>query len=173
MGRLFIVVAVATLAFRVSGHGQITEAGGVVVIEAENFNANLSPRLSPAHSWTFGNSVSGFSGSGYMEATPNTGTPGLANSTTPELQFTVNFANTGTHYVWIRGYAGNTNDDSIFAGIDGGNSVACTLDSYNVWEWSEKQQGSANPPTIPVGTLGNHTINLGCAKTACASIALS
>src|SRR5947209_4650397 len=91
-----------------------TEAGGVVVVEAENYTADLSPRLTPAHSWTLATSTAGYSGGGYMEATPNDGTPGSASSTTPELQFTVNFTSAGTHYVWIRAYAATTTDDSVF-----------------------------------------------------------
>ncbi|HXX42804.1 MAG TPA: alpha-amylase family glycosyl hydrolase [Chthoniobacterales bacterium] len=143
---------------------QVTEAGGVAAFEAENFVANNSPRTpvgSIAHSWTLGNATTGYSGSGYMEATPNVGPPGgNADNNSPELQFTVNFTSTGTHYIWMRGYAPTSSDDSMWVGIDGANSVACTLNQYNVWQWSNAPQGSSNAPTIPVATTGNHTVSL-------------
>ncbi|MGZ5553529.1 MAG: PQQ-dependent sugar dehydrogenase, partial [Chthoniobacterales bacterium] len=93
-------------------------------------------------------------------ATPNNGANIAAGSSSPELQFTVNFANTGTHYIWIRGYALDGTEDSIHVGIDGGSAVACTLNQYNLWQWSNAQQGSANAPTISVPSTGNHTVNV-------------
>jgi glucose/arabinose dehydrogenase len=141
-----------------AAHAQITEAGGVSVFEAEDFVANLSGRS--GHDWSFGNSVSGFSGTGYMEATPNTGANIAAGSSSPELQFTVNFTSTGTHYLWIRGYGASVNDDSIHLGIDGGSSVAMTLSQINAWQWSNAIQGASGAATINVPSAGNHTINL-------------
>ncbi len=155
-----VAFAAAFVLLNQSVRGQISETGGVVVFETENYTANLSPRLSPAHSWTPGNAVTGFSGIGYMEALPNDGTPGAANSTAPELQFTVNFSSAGTHYVWIRGHAATTNDDSVYAGIDGASSIALALTQTNAWNWSNTIQGGAAGASINVPTTGNHTINL-------------
>jgi glycosidase len=153
---------IATILLSIAAaHAQVaTESSGVVIFEAENYTANFTNRLSPPHSWTLGTSTAGFSGAGYMEGLPNDGTSGSANSTTPEMQFTVNFTSTGTHYIWVRGYAAASTDDSMFVGIDGASSVAWTLNQYNTWQWSNAQQGSSNAPTIPVATTGNHTINL-------------
>jgi glucose/arabinose dehydrogenase/mono/diheme cytochrome c family protein len=138
--------------------GQITEAGGVAVFEAENFGMNLSARS--GHDWTFSNAVTGFSGLGYMEATPNNGANlTTAGSSNPELQFTVNFASTGTHYVWIRGNGASGSDDSIYVGIDGGSSVPMTLTQTGAWQWSNTVQPSG-AATINVASTGNHTVNL-------------
>jgi hypothetical protein len=115
-----IVLATAILLVR-SICAQVSEAGGVAVFEAENFTSNLSPRSS--HEWDLGTSVTGFSGSGYMEALPNNCANLNAGATSPELQFTVNFASTGTHYIWIRGYALDGTEDSIHVGIDGGSDA--------------------------------------------------
>src|SRR5689334_11109389 len=97
----------------------ITENGGVVVFEAEDYSNNVPN--SAIHSWQFANSVAGFSGTGYMEAVPNIGTNNNVSwvGLSPELQFSVNFNVTGTHYVWIRGYAASNTDDSIHVGLDG------------------------------------------------------
>jgi glucose/arabinose dehydrogenase/mono/diheme cytochrome c family protein len=129
-----------------------------IVFEAENFNANLSGRT--GHDWSFSNVVSGFSSLGYMEATPNNG----ANLTTadvsnPELQFTVTFASTGTHYIWIHGYGASVNDDSIHVGIDGGSATAMKLLTTGAWQWSNTLQANG-VASINVPTTGNHTVDL-------------
>ena len=137
-----------------------SEVGGVAVFEAENFDANISPRSS--HEWDPGSSVAGFSGTGYMEALPNNTANLAAGITSPELQFTINFASTGTHYVWVRGYATANTDDSIYVGIDGGSATAAALTlspPYSVWQWSNTLSvGGAG--SISVGSTGNHTVSL-------------
>ncbi len=75
------------------------------------------------------------------------GSAGPQASTSPELQFTVNFTSTGTHYVWIRASADANTDDSIFAGIDGvAGNVASTLTQYGVWQWSNAPQTGTTAP---------------------------
>src|SRR5581483_3933928 len=101
MRRLALSVALSILA------GVATNAQTPIVLEAEAYTQNLSPRSS--HDWSFSNITSGFSGLGYMEATPNNGANIAAGSNSPELQFTANFANSGTHYIWIRGYGASVN----------------------------------------------------------------
>jgi alpha-D-xyloside xylohydrolase len=134
-----------------------TEVGGVAVLEAENFEANI-PRS--GYQWTLNSSVAEFSGTGYMEALPNNGANMTsAGDTTPELQFTVNFANTGTHYIWIRGYAAANTDDSIHVGIDGGSAAAMTLSQYSTWQWSNTLTAGGTA-TLSVGSTGNHIINV-------------
>jgi glucose/arabinose dehydrogenase/mono/diheme cytochrome c family protein len=137
----------------------VTENGGVIVLEAENFNSNLSPRSS--HQWEVRNTTAGFSGTGYMEATPNNGANIAADSNSPELQYPVNFATAGTRYVWIRGYGISGSDDSIHVGTEGGANMPVTLTQTNTWQWSNARQPSptATPATIAVAA-GNQTVNL-------------
>lgn len=94
------------------------EAGGQVVIEAEHFETAVARN---GQAWTLGTSQSGFAGSGYMEALPNSGTTRNTGylTTSPELIFQVQFATPGTYSVWLRGSAANGNDDSAHAGLDG------------------------------------------------------
>src|SRR2546428_11392911 len=117
-----------------------TEANGVVLFEAEDFATNLSPRS--AHSWVQSNAVSGFSGTGYMEATPDNGaniTSGWL-TTSPELDYSVQLTNGGTYYVWIRAYATANVDDSIHAGLDGSTNTADSITlvstQYAAWSWT-------------------------------------
>lgn len=170
----FIAAVVFYLALATHALAQTAnESGGVAVFEAENYTANLSPRTPTggvAHSWTLGSSQSGYSGSGYMEATPNVGPPGgNADANSPQLQFTVNFNFSGpgsgtsnvAYYIWVRAYGATTNDDSLYVGIDGGNAVAMTMTQNAVWQWSNAIQGGATSGAkITVPTSGNHTINV-------------
>ncbi len=134
-----------------------TEVGGVVVVEAENADANI-PRS--GHEWDPGSSIAGYSGTGYMEGLPNNGyQAGSAGITSPELQYLINFTSTGTHYVWIKGHAAASTDDSVFPGIDGGSATSLTLSQYNTWQWTNTTTGGAQA-SIPVSTTGNHTISL-------------
>src|SRR5439155_19112249 len=66
---------------------------------------------------------------------------------------------TGTHYIWIRGYALDGTEDSINVGIDGGSAVATTLSQYNTWQWSSAVQGGGTA-SFNVASTGNHTVNL-------------
>ncbi|HEY4283793.1 MAG TPA: PQQ-dependent sugar dehydrogenase, partial [Chthoniobacterales bacterium] len=158
-GARVIILSIGALIFAgLSVHAQITESNGVVVFEAEDFNANLSARS--GHDWTFGNATAGFSGLGYMESTPNNGANVAADSNSPELQFTVNFTTTGTHYIWIRGYGISGTDDSVHVGIDGGSAVPMTVTQINVWQWTSAIQGASGAATINVPTTGNHTISV-------------
>jgi len=158
-GVTWAICGVSTLCLFVTQlRAQVIEAGGVSVFEAEDFTTNLSGRS--GHDWSFGNPVSGFSGLGYMEGTPNTGSNIAGNSSSPELQFTVNFNATGTHYIWFRGFGASVNDDSVHVGIDGASPVAMTLSQTNAWQWTNTIQGAAGAAAINVASVGNHTINV-------------
>src|SRR5207249_677605 len=140
-----------------------TEANGVVLIEAEDFATNLSPRS--AHSWISSNAVSGFSGSAYMEATPDNGANITANwqTTSPELDYSVQLTNGATYYVWIRGYATTNVDDSIHAGMDGvtntADSITLMTTQYGAWSWTTNRTSPSPRPTVS-GAAGLHTFQV-------------
>jgi glycosidase len=138
------------------------ESGGFVVFESESFASNLAHGSSSA--WVAGNSVAGFSGTGYMEALPNTGATIDANwvTTSPELQYTINFSTPGTYYVWVRGYANVNTDASVHAGIDGASDTAAriVLNQFNTWQWTNTIVNSSARALISVGSAGSHTFSL-------------
>ncbi len=141
-----------------------TEAGGVVVIEAESYSNNIGRITNGTNfQWIANNAVTGFSGTGYMEALPNIGTNLNITwlTTSPELDYPVNFANALTHYVWIRGYAFTNTDDSLHAGIDGTTNTAAniTLSQYGVWQWT-RTNTVAGVATLTVNSTGVHTFSL-------------
>jgi hypothetical protein len=138
------------------------ETAEQVTWEAENA-AQSVPRN--GQQWTAGGAVTGFSGTGYMEALPdidinnNTGYDTLS----PELQYAVRFADPGTYYVWVRAQAPNDAGDSVHVGIDG--TIVDTADRISgfpaggVFAWSNATMDNA-PATLTVPAAGAHTINL-------------
>jgi hypothetical protein len=94
------------------------DASGLVVIEAENFDTNAAQGI---HRWEFTNSPAGFTGAGTMYALPDEPVAVIdypdSLTTSPRLDYKVNFIKTGTHYFWFRGSDGGGN--SVNAGLDG------------------------------------------------------
>jgi len=136
------------------------ESAGQVVIDAEHYD-NKIPRNSK--DWVLETGVTGFSGTGYLTALPNTGITYNTGYVTasPELVFNVQFTTTGTYYVWIRGHASSTNDDTLHAGLDGaGPSSADRIKNFTTsWSWQRATMDSA-PATLVVSASGLHTIHL-------------
>ncbi len=140
--------------------GAFQESGGQVVMEAEHFSRKTALG---GKDWMVESSRTGFSGTGYTTALPNTGIN--VNSgyvgTVAELIFDVDFVTTGTYYVWLRGFGGTTSDDSVHAGIDGtGPSSADRIGSFPAaWTWSRSTLDAVSA-TLGVTTSGRHTIHL-------------
>jgi hypothetical protein len=141
-----------------------TGTNNLVVMEAENYTVN---NVQGADDWTADTSNAGYSGSGSM-ATVNTtgfyGSPGYAADAS-RLDFEVNFATTGTHYVWVRTWHPNANGDSFHVGIDYLENA--TADNGTVpagtqpaWQWINVNVDNATPLAITVPTTGLHTVNV-------------
>ncbi len=117
------------------------ESMGFAALECENFSANGPER--GAHSWSPGNAVPGFSGSGYMEALPGDGTTIIANPAT-----------------WMRGHAIDGGSMTLHAGLDGSASTQMTLSQSGAWQWTNAILNSSAPATITIGSAGSHTLSL-------------
>lgn len=134
------------------------ESAGQVVIETEHPDANIARG---GRSWTLETTTTGFSGTGYMNALPNSGATidtGYVTSS-PELSFNVQFSTTGTYYVWLRGQGAV--DDTAHAGLDGtGPASADKLSGFtSSWKWKSTTLDSGRP-TITVTSPGVHTIHV-------------
>ena len=111
------------------------ERDGIVVMEAEDYNLTI-PRS--GDSWVLHTDVAGYVGGGSLRAEPD-GSPTIDTgylTTSPELQYRVQFATTGTYYVWLRVRAPDTYGNSAHAGLDGvGPASADRLNttSFNSW----------------------------------------
>ena len=151
-----------TTAVTPSATGNIIEADGLVVIEAEDFDTN-TPR--GGHDWINDNTIAGASGSQLL-SNPNIGTlinTGFA-TTTPETTYNIDFTTTGTYNLWLRGYADTNSDNSVHFGING--TPASTADRVETdpsivdqWTWTNDTRDGATA-TITITTPGTYTLNM-------------
>jgi hypothetical protein len=139
--------------------------GGIVSIEAENFDENTPQG---AHTWDFITSPAGFSGTGAMRAMPDSGTNNNLNYPTdsPHLDYEVKFVKTGTYYVWVRGYTVDGYDDSMHVAMDaiktgGGDADRIQAGwARNTWQWSINRRENLGLAKIEVATVGVHVISV-------------
>ncbi|HKS29833.1 MAG TPA: S8 family serine peptidase [Pyrinomonadaceae bacterium] len=137
------------------------EQSGMVVMEAERADSVVSRG---GKSWTLVTDKSGYAGTGSMFNSPNTGTQIDTGYTTtsPEMQYRVQFTTTGTYYVWLRAWAIDTNDNSVNAGLNGQASSTAdrmTLGTYGSWAWTRTTMDGP-VATITVTSAGVHTFNI-------------
>jgi hypothetical protein len=136
------------------------EIGGQIVIEAEEFITHIERSN---QSWLTQTTLSGYQGSSYLNTLSDRDLlfTHPYTTTSPELQYSLNFSVTGTYTVWLRGYAPNGAGDSIYLGLD--DQPATTLTGFmpGVWSWAAKsdtlQEGQV---TIEVTTPGVHILHL-------------
>jgi PA14 domain/Bacterial lectin/Immunoglobulin I-set domain/Gylcosyl hydrolase family 115 C-terminal domain len=159
ISRLFRDAPAEALAFR-----QDTGPDGLVVMEAEDHDGNV---LRSGKLWRAGSSPAGFAGTGVEMAAPNTGTAFITGFVTrsPRLDYRVFFETAGTHYVWVRGRAGTTADNSLHVGLDG--AAVPTADRIiglkPDYTWIRATADGA-VATINVPSPGIHTVNVWMAE---------
>lgn len=125
---------------------------GQVVIEAENFDANVSRA---GRDWV-PEYRSGYVGSSAMHAIPNNNVRIESNisNNSPRMDYRVDYPSRQTVNVWVRAYGLDGSSDSVWVGIDGDSSNAIRINAPNrAWGWATSSQQL----TIPAGV---HTINV-------------
>lgn len=138
------------------------ESGGIVVIEAENFDKKIARS---GKIWTVqtAGKKGDYSGASYLSALSNSGMTitSQPTMTSPELVYNVYFTTPGTYYIWLRGKAPTAADGSVNAGIDGVNPASANrITSFiSSWRWRSTKFGNT-PPTIKVTQPGLHTFHL-------------
>lgn len=131
---------------------------GVICVEAEHYTTH---EIRNGFAWTPW-SGGGFSGGQVMQALPNDSTGYNTGYTTasPQLDFEINFNQTGTHYVWIRGMGPDGGSDSVHVGLDGGAvDTSDRMGDLNGLNWLNNTMDNT-PATIEITSTGRHTINL-------------
>jgi len=142
--------------------GAFIESGGLVVMEAENYDDIISRS---SKNWEFRTLQAGFSVTRYMQSLPNTGVNinGDYAANSPELKYFVDFTNPGTYFVWLRGCGTDGTNDSAHAGINGlQNTTANRIDlerDCNSFYWTKARIGTAPDAFLIVGS-GMQEINL-------------
>ncbi len=150
------------------------EVDGVIDIETEAFVSNIPRTInSTNYQWQLSSTVPGFSGTGYMLATPQNGLV-LNNANwlgvAPELQFTVNFNQIATHYVWARMYTPTNAFNSINTGLPAqgtpnatntGSALILLASQTNAWSWSTNRFGTNFPrPRVITAATGPQTFSV-------------
>ncbi len=138
------------------------DAGGLVSIEAEHHHASsVSP---DGHAWlSAGGSFPGYSGMDALQSLPEdrvTIETNLANQS-PRLDYRVNFATTGTHYVWVRAQGPLSSSNSLHLGVDqqevpGATNIRTAVGAYK-WVGTVDNGSRA---TLDIGTAGLHAVNV-------------
>lgn len=118
------------------------------------------------HSWDLSTSVSGYSGSGYMIALPNSGTATDVSieSNSPDMKFNLVFPTAGRYYVWIRGRGNSNTDDSVHAGVENlvistSYQMSCAEWQQAIWAWCKNRMNSSSA-YIDINPPGFYTFNL-------------
>ena len=127
------------------------DTNGVVSMEAENAHDNIAQS---GHAWTVDTSFSGYTGTSAMQATPNNKLKITESieTTSPQLDYQVNFDRAGPQTLWIRGYGSGGSSDSVHAGLNGVATITGIGVSRTGWGWVSR--------TIDVPSAGVHTINI-------------
>ncbi len=142
---------------------QDTDADGLISMEAENYHFEV-PKGD--HHWAIADvpSSKGASGDKMVQVLPNSGTnlAGTEIENSPRMDFDINFVKTGTHYVWIRGWSSDSDDNSVHVGMNGNMiSTADKLEFPNTsaWEWSKSTMDGADAE-INIPSTGVNTLNI-------------
>ena len=139
--------------------GFLQDGTGLVSMESEHYQSNVPLG---GYAW-MPVANAGYSGTGALRVLPNDEPNPLPAGSGPRLDYQVQFARTGTHYVWIRALGYSVASDSLHVGLDGGTSGAVIMGGLNkdglTWTWS-RQAGTGLAATVTVPSVGVHTVNV-------------
>jgi hypothetical protein len=132
-------------------------------MEAEHYQTSVA--ASSGHEWLpAGAEFGGYSGTGALRALPE---DNVSNNTSyanvsPRLDYQVNFALTGTHYIWVRMQAPSLGSDSFHVGLNGqevgnGTNMRGPVTGGYVWAGTKANGSRAS---LSIGTAGLHTVNV-------------
>lgn len=141
------------------------ESNGRVEFEAEAYHDSAAGTgLAAGNTWnTFADGAA--SGGSALRADPNLGINTLDTTAGARRDYRINFANTGTYYVWVKMNGATGSDDSVHIGLDNapvsfGGGVSLTASQRGIgWVWTNAGAGSARL-AISVTTPGVHSLNL-------------
>ena len=141
-------------AYPVTGPATATD---FVFIEAEKAQTNA---VVGGKTWT-ADTIQNFSGTGDLVALPNSGSNiSAANAPTmsARLDFTMNFTSTGNYFVWVRVFAANGNDNTVYTGINAAapgvvSSAALSPTLLTQWTW-------VVGASVNVAAVGNKVVSV-------------
>jgi len=142
------------------GDGAFLEDGGLLVIEAEHFEENVTRN---GQTWTEDTTYPGFEGETAMAALPDNGQNYSSGygSTSPFMNYLASFTNTGTYYVWVRVRA-VSNGNTLHVGLNETETPSSdAIGSFNFtdWGWTQSKQGGSSA-NVSIGAAGEQTITV-------------
>lgn len=116
------------------------------------------------HAWSPSSDRDDFAGDGYVVASPDSGDYVVPEeiATSPELRFSVAFAEPGTYVVWVRGWATGGGDNSVHLGLDEqGATTAANITGVAVdsWFWNNRRD-DGGVATLEVTEAGVQTVRV-------------
>lgn len=148
----------------VSSNGLVfqADANGQYVIEAENYSALIAAH--DGYNWAIASDPQAVGGK-VMEIDDGADviyeTDYLAEAA--RIDYAVNFAEAGQHYLWVRGFGKNGVSDTLHMGINNTQQLKAEKVYFKPelgWTWSKKQLGDWRPIYIDVPSPGVHAINV-------------
>lgn len=135
------------------------ESSGQVVMEAENFIWQIDRSN---RSWFTKTTVADYVGAGYVSSGPDTDLQFQSpiTTTSPELQYAIDFTTVGTYHVWLRGYVPNAAGDSVYISIGDQQPIMLTGFSPREWRWSNQSNAAGIQVTFNINQPGLHTLRV-------------
>jgi hypothetical protein len=81
-----------------------------------------------------------------------------AITTSPRVDYAINFTTPGTYTVWLRGQATNAAGDSAYVGL-GDDLVEVTGFAPGQWSWAS-ESASSEAATLAITNMGLYTVSL-------------
>jgi RHS repeat-associated protein len=154
---LVLLVGIGRVSYAQAVFQQGNSTDGMISMEAENYSSTISGNY---HTWNLTPAVAGYSGGGFMKLEATSGA-GDVSGQTARLDYKINFAQSGTYYVLIRGYATSGTDDSYQVGMDGVKVIThMAITTYNSWMWTKTNNATSTRAQITISTPGIHTFSI-------------
>ncbi|MBW8017458.1 MAG: PASTA domain-containing protein, partial [Planctomycetes bacterium] len=136
-------------------YSQADDATGLAVIEAENYGRKAAGIN--GYDWELNTAAAGYLGTGAMIVPDSGQNYGINYDVqSPRMDYFIDFAKTGDHWVWVRAHGTGSNKDSYHLGDDMHASdwgYYQSWGTWNIYHWMKK-----GPFTVD--STGVHTINL-------------
>ncbi len=135
------------------------EANGQVTLETEHNNWQIGE---VDQAWLTQTTQAGYIGPAYITSQHDLDqlyTTEIFTTTSPVLEYNINFTTTGTYNVWLRGYAPNATSDSLYVSLGGQTWATLTGWSPQQWGWTD-QTMTGQRVTFEVTEAGEQTLYL-------------
>ncbi|WP_416399446.1 chitobiase/beta-hexosaminidase C-terminal domain-containing protein [Allohahella sp. A8] len=141
---------------------QASSYAGIITIEAEDFIRKRDSSVGTE--WT-AVSDGNWSNDRAVQALPfGHGYPRDFTDTSAQLDYDIDFSQTGDYYIWIRAEARNGSSDSVHLGLNGvpgaDSSPISYFEPFGQMNWSNKQFITYKRAVLTVSQIGRHTLNI-------------